>query len=370
MYATADSIGQINGFDGLVNGRERIWVAPGSRIYPSALQLWINRSQDLCHDVVERFPKYPCGELFEREAGRDEFGDLQPRILSALQWYARSCPLNVDENLEIAALAIAFESLLDLEQGPHITDKFKEVVTTLCGRINALDGWLTQFYDCRSSVMHKGRTSSVMYNPAWTGKKDNKSAQLNYRSLVSYGRHIFHICLSAILSGTGLANRLGLAKLFVPNHRRITKLCEILSHSADTPTDCFAFISPLVREIETFRFVPDTGITKDMLLTASKLVAGKLASVPGIDNDLAADASALANAARESDHYQELHALRKLVDKWNLHAFRDGGDPKDLAACIFGITWLPHMGDYYDARMARHIHNEFDIIENNEDESE
>lgn len=354
-YAPADSRGYISGFDGLINGRERLWLAPGSRIYPSVTQLWLNSSQDLARDATERFRGYPCSELFGWEAGRDEHGNLHERILTALQWHNRSCSLDIDENLEIAALAIALETLLDLEQGQQVTERFKEAVTCLCGRINSLDSWLTQFYNCRSSVMHKGRSASRMFNPAWTGKRDSKSPQIHYRSLVSYGRHIFHICLAAILAGTRLANRLGLAKLFVPNHKRLELLCETLSKSTESADEVFRRVGPIIREIDVFRFVPDEGVTRDQLMAASKHLAAKLAAVNGVQQDLAADLTAFASAARADDHYPTLDALRILIEKWDLHYFRDGGDPKYVAGCIFGMTWFVWSAAFYQACRDRGI---------------
>src|SRR5256884_7463524 len=96
-----------------------------------------------------------------------------PSVLSdrLLEWHNRSTAEEVDERVALLNLAIAFESLLNLESD-KVTGRFRETIMTLLGSSPRLDSWVDQFYNARSAVAHKGKTHHLMfYAMDWDKKR-------------------------------------------------------------------------------------------------------------------------------------------------------------------------------------------------------
>jgi len=97
------------------------------------------------------------------ETGESRLGAIEDRIFVALKWYNRSNSINVSDETALLHLAIAFESLLSLEQAPQITQRFKESVRLLVGPVPKLESWADQFYDARSRIVHEGSGTDLVF---------------------------------------------------------------------------------------------------------------------------------------------------------------------------------------------------------------
>src|SRR5260370_12920103 len=153
-------------------------------------------------------------------------------------------------------LAVAFEALLNLEEGDKITARFRETVMTLLGSVPRLDSWAEQFYNARSSAAHKGKVLHYMFYaidwdknrfPSVYSGKDTKA--LPYRSLTVYGRRIFRLCLTAILSGARVAEDDGLSGLFIHNQERLEKILQQLKQTTNAPEKRLHFIAADVDDL-------------------------------------------------------------------------------------------------------------------------
>lgn len=178
---------------------------------------------------------------------------------------------DIDESEALINLAIAFESLLDLDRSDKLTARFKEAVGLLAGDIDRLDSWLTQFYDARSEIVHKGRSSRLMFIPTNDPKNDKKS-ELEYRSLVSYGRQIFRICITTIITGAHLAQNLNLPSMLVTNRERFERICQTLEEKDKTPIERLLATSQDVADIDKYRFVSEKNLKIDQLIGTAKLI--------------------------------------------------------------------------------------------------
>ena len=233
-----DSRHEIEGYEVRLNNKSYFWATRGSRIFPPLMGLWLNISQDLSNDFNYGLSdSLLYGSVVKYLSMRKDDDKLSERILTALTWYNRSIRLDIDESVALINLAIAFESLLALEPGEKITDRFKEAVTLLVGDVPRLDSWLTQFYKARSNIVHEGRSTSLMFFASDHLKKPIRSPELEYRSLVSYGRQVFQVCVATIITGSQISKRLKLDSLLVTNQQRLERICQVLSKRDRTPTE-------------------------------------------------------------------------------------------------------------------------------------
>ena len=106
--------------------------------------------------------------------------------------------------------------------------------------------------------------------------------------------------------------------MLVTNQQRFEKICEILNKGTGSPTERLLESAGLVREIETYRFVQEKGLTYDQLIGTAKLAAETyFGSSPsdepaGIMNVL----ESLANVD-SGDHYEALALIEQLHDNWS-----------------------------------------------------
>ena len=123
---------EVDGYEGVLNNKSYLWVTDGSRIFPPTVSLWLNISQDLGvefnHQLADSDTYRPVVEYF---AAKNDAGFFRKRILTALSWYNKSIRIDIDESEALINLAIAFESLLDLDRGDSLTTRFKEAVGLL-----------------------------------------------------------------------------------------------------------------------------------------------------------------------------------------------------------------------------------------------
>jgi hypothetical protein len=330
-----DSRSEIEGYEGRLNNELYFWVTRGSRIFPPTVSLWLNISQDLSADLNYRLSQSrlyrPVLEYF---TAREERDNLSERMLTALTWYNRSIEIDIDESVALVNLAIAFESLLDLEAGEKVTARFKEAVGLLVGDVPRLDSWLSQFYGARSQIVHKGRSASLMFVATDDPKKPSRRPELEYRSLVSYGRQVFQVCVATILTGAQIAKRLKLDSLLVTNQQRLERIFQALSKGDGTTTDRIVATSQDVRDIETYRFVAEKGLKVDQLISTAKLMIQQyLASDPDESSELTKRMQEFA-VIDSDNHYEALSLLKVIQD-----SFKSGGiarpfSPIDLRSTV------------------------------------
>lgn len=351
-----DSRDEIEGYEGRLNKKSYFWAARGSRIFPPAVSLWLNISQDLSVDFNYRLPQSRRYEpVVEYFATREENDSLGERILTALTWYNRSIGIVIDEDVALVNLAIAFESLLGLETGDKVTDRFKEAVSLLVGDVPRLDSWLTQFYKARSQIVHEGRSASLMFVATDDPKKSFGSPELEYRSLVSYGWHVFQVCVATILTGAQIAEELKLASLLVTNQQRLERICQVLIKEDGTPTDRIVVSSQDVRDIETYRFVTEKGLKVELLIGAAKLMIQLyLKSAPNESPKLINQMTEFA-AVDSEDHYAALSLIKEIQDGIQSGGIAQPSSPIDLrsivASLIASVWYYTFMYYFHLARL-------------------
>lgn len=333
-----DSGSETEGYEGWLDDESYLWVTHGSRIFPPTARLWLNISQDLSVDLNYRLSPSrlyaPVAEYFKT---RDKTDNLGERILTALAWYNRSITVDIDESVALVRLAIAFESLLDLEPGKRVTARFKEAVGLLVGDVPRLDSWLTQFYEARSQIVHEGRSTRLMFVASNEPGKSSKSPELEYRSLVSYGRQVFQVCVATLLTGAQIAERLKLASLLVTNQQRLERICQVLSKGDEAPDDRIVATSQHVRDIATYRFVAEKGLKVEQLIGTAKLMVQQyLDSAPDESPQLMGRMKEFA-AVDCSDHYEALSLLKEVQDTLESGGVARSSSLTDLRSIVVSL---------------------------------
>lgn len=226
------------GYAAMRDGNVHFWVAEGSRIYPELPLVRLNITQSLSSNL-KMFLSHAHNWAWERLffLPYEPTPEVSARVFVALDWYLRSCRETIGEAEAIVDLAIALESVLALRSGDGLTDRFKDAVMTLLGPVARLDTWLDQFYTARSKAVHEGKPHQTMFlaTDCREKRKPSPETAIVHRSLLAYGRQIFRLCATNILSGVANSERVGLAELFFHNKERIDNICKTLNEK-DTPS--------------------------------------------------------------------------------------------------------------------------------------
>lgn len=338
-----DSRTEREGYECRLNDESYFWITRGSRVFPPAASLWLNDSQDLSTDFAYRLSQSKrYGPVIEYFTARRENDILSERVLTALTWYNRSIGIDIAESVALVNLAIAFESLLDLEAGERVTERFEEAVNLLVGGVPRLDSWLKQFYKSRSQIVHKGRSASLMFVATDDLKKPFERPELEYRSLVSYGRQIFQVCVASILTGTQIAERLKLAALLVTNQQRLERICQTLSKGNGSPADRIMAVSQDIHDIETYRFVAEKGLTVRQLVGTAKLIIQQyLDSAPDESSELIMRMKEFC-AVKPDDDYEALSLLKEIQEDFELEDIAQPSTPpgpRSIVASLIDSIW-------------------------------
>lgn len=329
---------EVEGYEGRLNNRSYFWVAKGSRIFPPTVSLWLNISQNLHADLNYRLKQsHRHQSVLEYFTAREESSTLDERILTAITWYNRSIEIDIDEEVALVNLAIAFESLLDLESGEKVTARFKEAVGLLVGGVPRLDSWLIQFYNARSKVIHEGKSQNLMFVAADDPKKCPDASELTYRSLVSYGRQIFRVCVATILTGASLAEQLRLSSLLVTNQQRLERICRALSKGERTAAERIAATNQDVRDVETYKFVSEKGLKIDQLIGTAKLMVQQFLDLsPDEPSDLIEQMRDFAEVDSE-DQYRALSLLKEIRDGFKVVGASQPFSPADIRSIVASL---------------------------------
>ena len=317
--------GFLEGYEGRRNDAGHLWVAQGSRVYPELPHQVLNLSQTLAEDVyrfLERDAHWAFRRPFLGEEFQQKTGGIRDRIFSGLEWYLRSCRHAIGESEALVHLAIALESLLRVPSGERLTERFKEAVLTLIGPVPRLDSWLDQFYTARSKAVHEGVPHELMYFAVDQGQLRKKQpshggeARIPHRSLIEYGRRIFRLCLTNLVSAAENAEAISLDKLFVHNGERIQAICRALGQKENPANNRLHEIEATVDELHEYQGIlsePHVGL--DEVFAAARLIVDVFASSdPTLTDDArAAIASLRDEALKKAKGSEKLAAMGRLM---------------------------------------------------------
>ncbi len=273
---------ELDGYEGQRNWGLAFWVVEGNRIYPSLPRLSLN--EDLFRTVVLFTQQRQNWAFTELMASREpENTAFEDRIFTALEWHNKSTADAISEEEALVHLAIAFESLLNLPRGEELSSRFKDTVMILLGPIPRLDSWLEQFYKARSAVVHEGKWPHVMFYAMdldkkrlerlyGGGKQNNQESVIEYRALTTYGRHVFRLCLNAIVSSGIAAHKSRLSSLFVPNEERLKKMCEQLGQRVVKPEKRLRSIAGDIGHLDLYRWEAGKDVQLETVLGTGRVV--------------------------------------------------------------------------------------------------
>lgn len=347
---TPDERHQVDGYHGLRDFRHHFWSAAGSRMYGALPQPTLNISQDLSADVERASISRRDCQLLLKLLHRAPT-DAAQRMLGAVRWFNKA---NLESNEEvdsILALSIAFETLLKLPFDSK-TNNFKDTVSLLLGRLPRLDEWAEQFYRERSRVVHEGRATRLRFE---IGNAKQRTSQQEYRSLVSYGRQIFQLCLGTLLEGLRAAEEAGIEEKLVTNQERFEKLCRLLDDSKAKREQQLELAKPLISAILRYHFVPESNWLLATALGACRRIA-MLVAADDVRPDLRGRLEAF---ARETGaDFDALEQLRLLADNLTdedlqTHYISDDMPRVTLALRLMRDVWNDVFMHYYWLKEAR-----------------
>jgi hypothetical protein len=308
---------EVAGYEGLLNWHSYFWVANGSKIYPSLPDIGLNKSQDIYSDFkpIEYRPQIISLQYLINGKEEPDKKTLL-RIFTALEWYNGSCSGQISEEVALVHLATAFECLFSLPSGPDLTQRFKEAVILLLGRVPRLDSWIDQFYTARSKVLHEGYWPHMAFyavdSDAYKEILKGKHEGVVYRSLVAYGRRIFRMCLDTIYLGALASEKSGLASSFVHNQERLETICHILSLKNIEPIERLRQVSKHILDLDEF-WIESEDITniKTVIGTGLLLIKVLLDSAPQLPNDVEQSLLSICNIKSDLSEYNQLSLFKK-----------------------------------------------------------
>lgn len=336
-----DKAGNVPGYAGLYNFRHHFWVAPGSRLYGPEPHLTLNHAQNLSSDLMRAVDQRHDYRALLQLLRKPETA-MSLRIFTAIRWFNTANREANDDAAAIVNLAIAFESLLGLPRTEK-TDRLIDAIALLLGRIPRLDVWVRQFYDARSRVVHEGYAQQ-MHFIATDSHKDTEGQA--YQPLLSYGRQIFQLCVGTLLVGSELAEEAGLEEKLVTNQERFERICKTLADEEIQPCDRLVHIDSLVNAVERYRFVYESSLKLESMISAGRLAAKALVACDvSLTHEVKQRLEALVAAKRSNDHFDELKALEALDQM-----FRDDATPTEtqyrvITRRVLQVVWgyvFPH----------------------------
>ncbi|MDE0127421.1 MAG: HEPN domain-containing protein [Bryobacterales bacterium] len=341
--------GFVDGYDGVLGLRHHFWVTSGSRVYGTTPHPILNHSQDLASDVEQaRRARADYRFLLDLLTEGERGGDIGRRVFTAVRWFNRTNSDHRGESESFICLSVALETLLRVPHGAK-KDRFVDSIALLLGRVPRLEDWATQFYDARSRAVHEGTVGHAAFVPKSTPRKQERAT--TYQSLLAYGREVFQLCLGTVLTGASLASQADLATKLIANSERFEAVCRKLDDDSLPIADRLAQLGPLARAIKRYRHVADSGLTEDMMLGACRRAARiTLESAGDIGERLRNALTALAEGSRKDSHFEQLDALRALLDEL-------GGLPDRTVAgvtypviTLMQVTWHYVFQHYFSIR--------------------
>ena len=292
--STLDQGKLADGFHGWRNWRTRMWVHKGSTISPEVPQVVENVSQDLFFNAQEFLSDHRNWALAEFYQGGDGTvpREIRQRVSVAMDWYLNSCRSDVSGAEAILYLSIALESLLKLEPGKDLTERFMLAVHTLLGPVDRLEWWLRQFYNAHSKTVHEGAPATLAFLPVEKVSATGKDAQppVPHRTLVEYGHRVFRLCLTTMISSAVHVHSVGLASLFIPNRERLERICKTMKDTTVPAELRFQLIGGDIRDLSqcaTSVFDFEAAVKVDTVIAAGKhLLSAFKETSPQLDPSL------------------------------------------------------------------------------------
>jgi hypothetical protein len=326
---------EVEGYEGTLNQHSWVWVAEGSRLYPSLSHFWLNKSQDLSHDLeLLELEDYAWPLLHFALANKPMHQESEDRIFTALEWYNRSSSGHATEDVALVHLATAFESLLGLEQGPDLTVRFKDTILCLLGKTPLLDSWIEQFYKARSKILHEGywphlvfyAADSKSYREILKGKQEG----VVYRRLTSYGRRVFRLCLNTLLAGTILAEETKLHSLFVHNQERLESICRQLTQDVE-PEQKLRQVARDILDLHDY-WLESENLTelKTVIGTGKRLIKVYLETNPQVPPEIMSSLKAILEqdeGATEVEQLKPFEELARRFEHWKGGRISPGSVP-------------------------------------------
>jgi hypothetical protein len=133
---------------------------------------------------------------------------------------------------------------------------------------------------------------------------------------LSYGRHIFQICVTTILTGSIQARQLRLSSMLVTNQQRFEAICRDYDATDRPISEKIAAIAERTREIEQYRFVPEEGLNIETMLGAvRRAIQQYLSSPPAESEEVRRLLQEFLAVKDDPDHYKALSSLRRLNEQ-------------------------------------------------------
>ncbi len=336
----------IPGYEVIRDFTSHFWVGDSSRIYPETPFTVLNLSQELSGDLgmlLSRPHNWALASLFE-SPWRD-VPETRERAFTAIDWYLKSCRASIPESEAIVHLAIALESLLKIRSGESLTERFKDAVLTLVGPVPRLDSWLDQFYTARSKAVHEGIPSETVFfavDRKSSRSRNTQAGPIPHGSLLQYGRHVFHLCLSSVLSGAAHAQAIGLGDMFVHNRERVASICKELSQSAVPPEERLRNIAQTVGGLhEVFSNVLEPHVEVKSVLGAAQLILqGYLDTKPQVSEEAAEAVRQAVSMSSEKD-FEKLNTLKECAAK--LREERERIGPQESTFLTTVLSFLDYV---------------------------
>jgi hypothetical protein len=335
----ADEWHRVPGYEGRYNFRHPFWVARGSRLYPPVPDLPLNDSQNLAWDLGTALSEAPQHHLLPTLI-QEPVSENATRAMIAIRWYNRANSYLADDSEAILSLAVGFEALLGLPRDAK-TERFIDAISLLLGRVPRLNSWAVQFYDARSDVAHQGKTDRLRLMP--TVKKRSEEGP-EYQSLISYGRQISQLCVGSVLFGAHLAQRSALHDKLTTNQERLELICKTLDDKSLVPVDRFTAINDIIATVDEYRYVSETGLRIETMLSALQAAAKNLLECDtSLDPAVKTQLSDLVVAKKSKDGYEILAALEawhNVMPKGPLEPRSPAGIMRRLTEIVWHYTFM------------------------------
>ena len=309
----------LEGYQGWRDGESPVAFGKGDWVYPPTPRLWLNPSQDLSRDIemLQQQARYAAlvELLLAHEPG---LWEGETRYFTALEWYNRSTASTIHDDLALISLALAFESLLNLERGPGLSNRFAEAVLTLLGPIPSLESWVAQFYEAWSKVVHRGgRPHPLWYTQEHRSLKDlsNSTTKVGttYRPLTVYGRRLFDLCANTQLLGAQSAAKTELSSLLKPNQVRLEEIRKILKQDLIEPQTRLRLVAKDISALQPNGLAGRDQVRLETLIAVGRLILGTyLETDPSIPRDLRVQVEE-ASGKKPSEGEEKVQQWRQLV---------------------------------------------------------
>ena len=284
--------GTLPGFTGLLMRRNDtiFTVVEGSRIYPPDHYIQLNiLFRDLSQVVSSISPdkaKWALTDLIAE--GARPLSNAETRCLLAMRWFNDSCRSIFFEDQSLLLMAIAFETLLNIDPGnkERVTERLRVAIKAIVGGFPRIDSWVEQFYDARSRIVHEGGFLDLAYyvparakSPAPVKNKDNP---IRHGSLTEYGRTIFHLCVDTLLSGSKMAEEARLEESLVHNQERLESICRALDQGDQSLRTRVTAAAKIAQELrKKLRVFNEFVDTKKLFATLKRCIETYNSESPG-----------------------------------------------------------------------------------------